>query len=258
MKISASKFIGDDAARYQYFLERDFTEDILTRYCWSPVVWQDGKRAKKNFIYAECVALDFDSGKWSIQDCVDVVKMQGTKCIIGTTRSHQREKNGKACDRFRLIYPLAKRVTDLKTYEYNVKSIISVMPADSACQDGARFFFPCLCIAYKQDGKAYPVVPPPSSNTPRAKRGQKAQERVEYEKKFKEVPKWMRRELARGIPEGQRNTSAFRFALHLKERGIDTDTAARVLSSIVQPGFTENELHRTIHSAYRYSKRGVY
>jgi hypothetical protein len=126
-------------------LER-LVEGVLT-YPWSPIVWKDGKRTSENFLCADFLAYDFDDGRMSLKTCVS--KFENHIHIIGTTKSHQKEKGGKpAVDRFRLILRLTERITSAKSYMYNIEKFAedNLLPCDMSTFDPARFFFPCADI----------------------------------------------------------------------------------------------------------------
>lgn len=255
LNISAAPFVDYDGSSYLYFKTVRFHPDSLTCRTWSPCIWDGGRRAKKNFLYADMIGIDFDAGRWAVQDCIDVMDMAGLWSVIGTTKSHQKPKGGVTCDRFRLVCKFSERITDRDVYEYNANKIIDSMPADSSCQDGARLFFPCTEIVYKRDGLPYPVRQNKKSVLAP---GDAVAKRRDYERQFKLIPRWMENQLNSGVPQGERNRSAFRFSLHLKERDFTEGETLNLLSCMVQEGFDENELGKAIASAYRYRARGVY
>ncbi len=128
---------------------------------WSPCVWRSGRRAQANFISAEVVALDFDSGV-SILDVCQTCVDRGLEFAVATTKSHRREKSkdgvitAPACDRFRLIMPAARIITDAGEYQWVMQTAMSEFPGcDRACRDAARFFFPSVKLSCFADGKPY-------------------------------------------------------------------------------------------------------
>jgi len=218
----------------------DQLEQAITRHVWSPCVWAGGVRLKKNFIGSDLCVLDVDNG-WRLNDCIDYLRRIGTWSMVGITKSHT-----PAHHRMRIIMRWAKTIEDVTQYEYNLSRFIETTAADVACRDGARFYYPCRGIVYQQNGIDVPVLtqkraPSPPPGLP---------------KNYDAVPPWMADELSSGVPEGRRNRSAFRFALHLKQRGVDEGHAREILAPIVSPGFTPGELGKTIWSAYRYERGG--
>lgn len=127
-------------------LDVDFEslQDIVSSTTWSPGVFKDELRNKSNFTQSEIIGLDFDEGT----DLSSAIKMFNSfKHIIGTTKSHQKEKNGKVCDRFRVILFLAHPVYNRELYEGTVAKFLSDFPtADKACKDASRQFYPCTEI----------------------------------------------------------------------------------------------------------------
>lgn len=246
MRSFAFSFHAQDPAKHARNFasgwEATFTDQMqfyTTKFCWSPCVWEHGTRLKKNFIGSDLLVLDIDKD-WRIEDAIDYVRHAETWCLIGTTKSHTPEQH-----RFRLIMHWRKRITDVSLYEHNLDRFIATTPADRACRDGARFFYPCTEIVYTQEGLSIPVldIPPPKT---------KASSQPPF--KMDRVPPWMQDELARGVPEGRRNRSAFRFALHLKQRGVLQNEAEEILAPIVSPGFTRSELDKAVWSAWRYER----
>lgn len=244
--LSTARFIDYDASKYNYFQESICKTDqcvatAINQHVWSPCIWTDGKRKKKNFLYSDLVAFDFDSGVWTLDDCIDFVSnIAATWAIIGTTKSHQRDKNGITCDRFRLVMRWATRIHDRNQYEQNVSRITRALPADKSTVDAGRLFYPCVNIVYSQTGlavKALPYTEPVRQGAAKT-----------YFNRDN-VPPWMVRELDDGVT-ANRHSTAFRFALHLKDRGLDEYRAFDILSNI---SIGESELKRTIRNAFKHN-----
>lgn len=129
---------------------------IVKPQVWSPLVWRGGQRQKDAFQSCQLVALDFDSGEWTLDDAIQYVQTLGVAALVATTKSHRRAKTsgGKTsppCDRFRLVI-MADTCTSLDDYEYTMRQYVADLPADRACVDGARYYFPCTEVAWYQDG----------------------------------------------------------------------------------------------------------
>jgi hypothetical protein len=123
---------------------------------WSPIIWQDGYRKESNFLRARWVALDFDDSL-SLQEAMDI--WQDSIHIIGTTKSH-----GIKGERFRVVLRLSEDCEDVADYRHTVETLSRTYGGDSACKDGARFFFPCREIVSTLDeGYTQEIVkaPPP-------------------------------------------------------------------------------------------------
>lgn len=150
--ISYKKFVGYEGSKYRSDFSRlenmNMLSEIILTHAWSPIVWKNNYALTGNFEYSDFLVLDFDNpGEESLDQVNEAY--QDHKRIIATTRSHQIEKNGIICDRYRLIMPWDKRITDYDTYKYNYQLVLKRFPwADSKCYDGARFFYPSQKILY--------------------------------------------------------------------------------------------------------------
>lgn len=216
---------------------------LLTSYAWSPCVWKGGYRAKSNFLYSDFCALDFDDGRWTIQDATAQLKEDRLEGLIGTTRSHGLPKGEKpACDRFRVIIPWHARVTDLATYEQNMARLCGMLPVDRACKDGARFFFPCREIVHVSWGNGIVWAPYKKPEPPKPR---------EYDRDVARagiVPPWLDGEL-KNIREGERNAKCYRFAIRLKERHWTPERVVDLFATYVS--LPRDEIERLVRNAWR-------
>jgi hypothetical protein len=107
---------------------------------WSPARF-NGRRTIKDALELSLLVFDVDDG------CVlPVAKtiFKEYQYIIATTKSHQREKNGKVCDRFRVILPLSSPITNDEDYKATFEYYRNKFPfVDQTCKDISRFFYPC-------------------------------------------------------------------------------------------------------------------
>jgi len=220
----------------------------IERFAWSPCVWRGGRRLKSHFIESYFCVLDFDDGLWTVANAIEFLETNNLAGIVGTTRSHKIEKNGKpAVDRFRLVIPWKNPITDLATYEQNMKRVIAslgVKVADRACSDGARFFWPCKEVIHYRPGAKLGWLPFKAA-TP-SKRQQVA---IRRDKDARLVPTWMRKVLENGIVEGTRNQTAYVFSKRLRERGFTQSETYDELSRYIS--LDDTELTRTISSAFK-------
>lgn len=137
---------------------------IITKAVWSPIIWKEGLRRRDHFAACKYAALDFDDGRWTLDDAQRHCRENKFSFIIGTSKSHQKEKKtltGKVsppCDRFRLVIPFDRLVTDRFEYEASMRHLTDVYPCDPACVDAARFFYPCKeIVAWFIDEAKLPV-----------------------------------------------------------------------------------------------------
>jgi hypothetical protein len=137
----------------------------IVRFPWSPCVWRDGDKRNANFLYADLLALDFDSPEMPLAQAVNAFSDMAH--VIGTTKSHQREKNGVVCDRFRVVLRLESRIENLGDFKETLSFAMRHYPADEACKDGGRFFWPCReIVSVEPEGFTADVhfAPPPDAD----------------------------------------------------------------------------------------------
>lgn len=159
---------GDNAVFEGFSTDFENFKTDITTSMWSPGIFKDNHRKKANFEKANIMALDFDEGL-DLEDARE--RFSGFRHIIGTTRSHQKEKHGKVCDRFRVVLFLEESITDGKTYEATVQEILNSNPeADSQAKDAARMFYPCSqIVSASEEGQLIPTVLPKPRETPSQK-----------------------------------------------------------------------------------------
>ena len=186
---------------------------FLCREVWSPLVWRNGLRSKINFEEASLVGLDFDNGVWTLKTAINFFDDLGVPVIVGTTKSHQKEKDGKPpCDRYRVIL-LAERTTSLADYEYSMRQLMEHVPCDKSCKDGARYFAPCKEIAFVQlEGtpRYWLKALPPKPRTLQAYRPG-------------EMPWWIRDWINNGVPHGERHVTCYKVGAELTRIGYPSE-----------------------------------
>lgn len=207
---------------------------LITRYVWSPHIWDDGKRGEANWRGCCWLVLDFDDGMslWSA-----IAKFGQYRHVIGTTRSHGKLKHGRVCDRFRVALLLETPFFDLTTYKRSVAPIVNKLGADRACTDGARIFFPCVEIESSSDeGEFYPVpIAPPRAAAPRPRGLPMSGRQLRFE--------------TQGIySEGSRNKEVFWWSCRLCEQGVAVEVAIARLAA--RTSLDEKEVSRTVRQAY--------
>jgi hypothetical protein len=136
----------------------EYLERALTTRVWSPILFTNGIRTETNFKAVLACALDFDSPVTTLDWALETFKNHAH--IIGTTKSHQKEKKGITCDRFRVVLLFNEIIKDLNLYKYNMGILTTKYNADKACKDGARFFFPCTEIVSRGNGVFVDVSTP--------------------------------------------------------------------------------------------------
>lgn len=110
----------------------------VTSYAWSPYIFENNHRLIKNFIHADFFALDIDSGL-TIGEAEKRCQKLNLMALIAPSVSHTDSHH-----KFRIIFPLCSRITDLDTFEATWEYMLTKFPElDAQCSDLARFFFGC-------------------------------------------------------------------------------------------------------------------
>lgn len=206
---------------------------LALKYNYSMGVFKDNYRTKKNFQTAEAIAIDVDNDgpndNYTIAEAVE--KFAQYRNIIMPSKSHQKEKNGKIADRFRVILFLDGPITDAKDFQATWKSIYDVYPAaDRACKDASRFFFPSTeTYSVNDSGKLWPVskfIEPVREELDVALnpegRGTLSKQTLEF--------------FVNGAPEGRRNVSLFKAAKDMQEQGYTEAEVERRLQAMIDGG----------------------
>jgi len=123
-------------------------DNVAKDKAWSPSIFENNHRKIDSFLYSDLLALDFDE-KISIEDAKKRLQELGYIFSLTYSRNHQKIKNKgtnsekPACDRFRVVIPLSKRVHGAENYLATILEIYKhFSEADSQCLDVARFYFP--------------------------------------------------------------------------------------------------------------------
>lgn len=107
---------------------------------YSNFIFIDNYRKSENYIkgMTNCIILDFDNGYTR----EEFKKKANFAYAIGTTKSHNKNKNGKTCERFRVIIPTETAISlDSNSYADLMLGVFDIFPgADKACKDTARAY----------------------------------------------------------------------------------------------------------------------
>lgn len=190
---------------------------VLTRP-WSPIVFRDGVRKKTNFLSSSLIALDFDSGEWTLDDAVKFSTERRHAALIATTKSHRKVKGSlPACDRFRVII-LALETTSLSDFEHTMKQYMVDTPCDKSCKDGARFYYPCKEIYATLEGTPAKWLAAKPKHTPERPRVVDA-----YCVASGEMPWWVRDWINNGVEDGVRHHTCYKIGAELTRIGYPLD-----------------------------------
>lgn len=270
LSISRSKgFSGSQHSRFETLKYRPSIEkftELITQNVWSPIVWKDGRRLSKNFLSCSYFVLDFDSGEWTIEKTINWCEENDYAAIIGTTKSHQKEKISdaglvqRACDRFRLVIPFDSTISDRDLYNHQLKTACKRIPSDSSCTDAARFFYPCKEVVFSRHGGRWKVESIEGSETERIK--QVAAEKRKsgfYEKaaRYGLVPPGLAWVLRNSLPPGGRRSALYRYSAEAARFGIDASRWIKIVleSKLVRDlrhdtGISDDEIKRQVLNGY--------
>lgn len=208
-----------NADGFTTFSNMNLLEEIILKDVWSPIVWQDGVRKSENFLSSDFLVLDFDKKEIGTIDEIDFF-LRDYKRIIATTKSHM--KNWTEC--FRVLIPFAQRITRLDIYKETLRlALTTILGADPACKDGARFFFPSkqiVRIDRDESSNSWPVAEKLSLVS------------VQKNTNNKEIPAWILNFINNGVlvEKGSRNVTVFRILIWFQENGFDLDWAVTAVT----------------------------
>lgn len=207
----------------------EFT-DVICKKSWAPGVFKNSTRNIQSLESIGLLVLDVDSGA-TIEQAKEL--FQAYWHIIGTTKSHQIEKNGTTCDRFRVILRLDKSVTDDLTFKSTWDTAQKSFPfIDPACKDSSRMFYPCVELIDVGQGVPFPVkdyVAPVKEAT--------VVNTAEKGELWKETLKF----LQFGAEPGNWHTQFIKAAMNMREQGYEYDEAHEMLDKIDRPLDTTDE-----------------
>lgn len=209
----------------------------ISRFVWSGIVWQSGRRLQARFLSSDWCVLDFDTPEMTLAQAVNA--FCDCRHIIGTTKSHQKEKQNIVCDRFRVVIAWERRIISLDEYRYNMRRMLDNYPIDRKCLDGARYFYPCQeIVSFAEDGYRQEVhAAPAESETPRTRRTLPGV-----------IPPWARSRLQQHIPIGDRNQTFFRVSKDLMRAGFGADETYDIINKRLS-GLSSVEIATLVGSA---------
>lgn len=139
--VSISEHITENFKSY-YIPFAKVVDLVKSKFNYSAGTFKDNYRNADNYLnYSDMIILDIDDGK-TIEEARNI--FEPFDYIIATTKSHQKEKNGVVCDRFRVLLPTEKPIT-LNKVEYSkmMKEVYKDFPfVDQVVCDSSRCYFP--------------------------------------------------------------------------------------------------------------------
>lgn len=134
--------------------------NLISVYTYSPIIYKNNYRVGDDFQYSDLCVLDIDNDKdiYTLEEC----KRDFGDCtiLVGSTRSHMKDKHGVIAPRFRIIIPWETRITCPHVYKESMKYAFDLCEgADKATKDLARMFYPCNELLFASGpGERMPVM----------------------------------------------------------------------------------------------------
>jgi hypothetical protein len=236
---------------YEYKTVGDLAR-VICHYTWSPIIFKDNYRASANFQFADLAAFDFDNDQgqgYTINQAKN--EFGDLKIVIGTTRSHQLEKNGKSPqDRFRVIARFESRITCPLDYVATMQYYSGLFEAcDQATNDTGRQFFPCREIVHCGDGELLPVIKAPPMDPELINR---ALAYRNYKSQSSLIPRHINDFIEHGkVFGGSRNSSVYISSLYLIQKGFSQEEIFKMIieSPFDRRDFCDKEIIAAIKSA---------
>lgn len=248
---------------------------VKSEFNYSAGAFKDGYRKADNYLNkSNVLILDIDDGV-SIIEAKEIFKKYMN--IIATTKSHQKDKNGIKCDRFRVIIPTQTDITlDKKEYSKMMEEVYKDFPfVDKVCKDASRFYFPSKdsIVTFNNGSNAFNWKP----YHERAKYSEETRRRlanfrdaynrrnnnysdsneetkIDYIRKIANTEKLL--ELLKydeKFVAGQRNKTLFSYGKYFQDLGMDAEEVKNNLFFINNSGdsIPEEELIRTVFKSLR-------
>ncbi len=189
-----------------------------------------------------------------------------TPCAIMPTKSHQKEKNGVVCDRFRVFLPLAKPIdfTDAKRFKRIMKNVSESfnLAFDTATADPSRMFFKADLEALDNiwysdyalhyiDWRMFDYETMGEQELKQVARMHNATFRAENKSK-ETIVKAVTRLCENRYHDGNRNNTLFRALRWLKDAGFTQSEAEDLMLNVTRSSpLPVDEFKATVRSAWR-------
>jgi hypothetical protein len=212
---------------------------LICKWNWSPGIFKHQYKTQANFISADFIALDFDSGDVTIEEARSI--WEGCSHIIGTTDSHTPAKH-----KFRVVLTLEKQITKSEDYKATVQAISKQYGADTSVADSARGFFTCREIVSISTGDFQEIIKP----KPRTYRTLKPQPGFVSTKIMAlTTSTWV---------SGSRNLNCFILAKEMAKAGADSSEIFDMVQGVnIEGDFSEREMWKCIYSGIKSAKAEV-
>ncbi len=163
--IKDGKGIYSDNFQWSYAASWSNLHEITKRWAYSNAVFMDGHRAAANVAYlGNLLIYDYDDGI-TLKEMSGIISNLSISALMVTTSSHQKEKKGIVCDRFRLIIQLSKCIGTGVTTPIMEEILSEVDIAlnlgkqyDESCKTIERYYAPAAAQLHRYyDGESIDI-----------------------------------------------------------------------------------------------------
>lgn len=282
--ISISEHITENYKSYKIPFEK-VIDLVKSKFNYSAGIFKEGKnkdgkivkgyRNKDNYLnYSDMIILDIDEGK-TIQEAKII--FEPFDYIIATTKSHQKEKNGVVCDRFRVLLPTDTPITlDKEQYSKMMEEVYKEYPfVDTVCKDASRFYFPAkdatiimhegYCNFYwedywesalKNDLMYQDIIRRKKQLEETFSKPQEygEGEKIDYIRLILKSEKLLQLlKFDEKFVSGKRNTTLFSYGKYFLDLGFDADETKDILLWLNNQGDSvpEDEIYKTVFKSLR-------
>lgn len=234
---------------------------ILCQHVWSPHVWESGRRHSSEWLGCELLVLDYDDPIYSIDEMRGRLNHYRIGHIMGTTKSHLLIKNGKRCERYRVVIPLARPIHSIEVYKHVYAKALqypTLRGADPACSDVARWYAPCTKLASLMWGPGIPLPGVPTGldddqvlEWMRFQRPRRERANVVALPQDRRLNRTVDGIVARGLQPGSRNRDLFIVSCEVARKFGTSGLRAKVeeLLHVSGSGLPEAEIEAVIKKA---------
>lgn len=220
----------------------------ITAQLNTPIIWTYGIRKEFNFQSSSFCVLDVDDGP-TLEDAVKC--FEDYAHILGTTKSHQKDKGGKVRDRYRVFIQTECKLVKASVYKHMNELLARQYGGDMQAVGAHMAFMPLReIISVRDKGKLLPVIEPP----PVVERREKWTQNAIYSGE-RRMPGYIKDYLRNGAPEGQRNLTCFKVASGLARVGFREDEIVAFILDSQIPLDRSERVRREIVSAVRNAMR---
>lgn len=204
-------------------------EQIARTRSWAPASFKSDRRLNAEFEGTDLLVLDIDEGM-SIPQAIQA--FSSYKCLVLASKNHQKEKNGRVEDRFRVVLWLTQRCEKAVDFKATWKKAQGLWPViDKQASDPARFYYASPETLFKNEtGLTVDVI--------------QGQEETELDRALNPEPLEIKGQLwkstleflLRGAPAGHRHGALVKATMNMREQGYSKEEVTAALRKMIMSG----------------------